>query len=60
MQWSEDMSTVLVSICCLTYNHVSYIKDALEGFVKQKTNFNYEIWIFDDASTDGTSEIIQE
>lgn len=54
------MNDKLVSIFCLTYNHVDYIRDALEGFVKQKTNFQYEVFVYDDASTDGTSEIIME
>ena len=41
----------LVSICCLTYNHEPYIRDALEGFLKQKVTFPYEILIYYDAST---------
>jgi glycosyltransferase involved in cell wall biosynthesis len=50
---------VLVSICCITYNHEKYISDAIESFLMQKTNFNYEILIHDDASTDSTAEIIK-
>lgn len=50
----------MVSVCCLTYNHEKYIRDALEGFVSQKTNFAYEVWIHDDASTDKTASIIKE
>lgn len=53
-------SEVMVSICCLTYNHENYIRKTLDGFVNQKTNFKYEILIHDDASTDKTTEIIQE
>lgn len=49
----------LVSICCITYNHALYIKQAIEGFLMQKTSFTYEILIHDDASTDGTKEIIK-
>ena len=46
----------LVSICCLTYNHVNFIEDALEGFLKQQVNFPFEIIVHDDASNDGTRE----
>jgi len=49
----------LVSICCLTYNHEPYIKDALDGFLKQEVTFPYEVLIYDDASTDGTAGIIR-
>lgn len=50
----------IVSICCTAYNHVDYIKDAIEGFLMQKTDFPIEIIIHDDASTDGTTDIINE
>lgn len=50
----------LVSICCTTYNHVDYIRKCLDGFVMQKTNFSIEVLIYDDASTDGTQDIIHE
>lgn len=50
----------LVSICSITYNHAPYIRQCLDGFLMQKTNFKYEIIIHDDASTDGTTEIIKE
>lgn len=49
-----------LSIICLAYNQVRFIRDALEGFVRQKTNFPFEVIIHDDASTDGTTEIIKE
>lgn len=50
----------LVSICCATYNHAPYIRQCLDGFVMQKTNFPVEILIHDDASTDGTQDIVRE
>lgn len=51
---------VEVSVKCMAYNHVQYIKQCLDGFVMQKTNFVYEVIVHDDASTDGTDEIIKE
>lgn len=51
---------VMVSICCITYNHENYIADAIEGFLNQKTNFKYEVLIHDDASTDQTQQIIKK
>lgn len=50
----------LVSIACLTYNHEKYIRDAINGFLIQKTDFQIEIIIHDDASTDNTANIIRE
>lgn len=51
---------IMVSICCITYNHEKYIRQALDSFLMQKTNFKYEIIIHDDASTDNTANIIRE
>lgn len=50
----------LVSICVLTYNHEKYLRQAMDSFLCQKTDFEYEIVIHDDASTDATAEIIRE
>ena len=50
----------MVSVCCITYNHAKYIRDAIEGFLNQKTTFLFEILIHDDASTDNTAQIIRE
>ena len=50
----------LVSVRCITYNHESYIAQALDGFLMQKTNFPFEIVVHDDASTDRTADIIRE
>lgn len=54
------MEEILVSIWCITYNHELYIRDALEGFLAQKTNFTFEIIVHDDASTDETAKIVKE
>ena len=54
------MGTPLVSICCIVYNHENYLRDCIDGFLMQKTDFEYEILIHDDASTDSSQEIIRE
>ena len=51
---------IIVSIQCLAYNHAPYIRQCLDGFVMQKTNFRFEAIVHDDASTDGTQDIIRE
>ena len=51
---------MIVSIICTAYNHEKYIKYAIDGFLMQKTNFEYEILIHDDASTDNTPKILKE
>jgi glycosyltransferase involved in cell wall biosynthesis len=56
----ENNNIPLVSICCLTYNQETYIKQCLDGFIMQKTNFPFEVLIHDDASTDKTASIIRE
>ena len=50
----------MVSICCLAYNQKKYIGKTIESFLTQKTSFEYEIIIHDDASSDGTQDIIRE
>lgn len=52
-------TTPLVSVTILTYNHEDYIQECLDSIVCQQTNFPFEIIIGDDASTDGTPDIIR-
>lgn len=51
---------VLVSVCCMAYNHEKYIEKTLQSIISQKTKFSYEVLICDDASTDGTRAIIEK
>lgn len=53
-------NSVKVSVFCLAYNHEKYIRKCLEGFIKQKTTFDFEVLVHDDASTDNTVKIIRE
>lgn len=52
-------SAPTVSVVTITYNHEAFIRDTLDGFVSQRVDFPVEFIIADDASTDGTAEIIQ-
>ena len=49
-----------VSICVVTYNQEKYIAQCLQSIVDQETDFDFEIIVGDDCSTDGTREIVRE
>lgn len=54
------MNNIKVSIICNAYNQATYIEEALESFLMQETDFAFEVLVHDDASTDGTAEIIKQ
>lgn len=54
------MENVTISIVCDVFNHEPYLRQCLDGFVMQKTDFPFEILINDDASTDKSVDIIKE
>lgn len=49
-----------VTVCCMVYNQACYVEKMLDGIVMQKTTFKYRALIHDDASTDGTVEILKK
>lgn len=49
-----------VVVWCNTFNQASYIKDTMEGFCMQQTNFPFACLIMDDASTDNEPEVIKQ
>ena len=49
-----------LAIKCMVYNQAPYIRQCLDGFVMQQTNFPFIAIVHDDASTDGSASIIQE
>lgn len=55
-----DCHAVRVSVIVLAYNHESYIQQALDSILRQKTNFVFEVLINDDASYDQTPRILQD
>ena len=56
----EENRTCKVSVLCAAYNHEEYLRQTLDSFVNQKTDFPFEVLVNDDASTDSTGDIIRE
>ena len=56
----KNSSEPLVTVLCIAFNQSKYIAQALDSLLAQVTNFQYEIVVHDDASTDGTCDIIRE
>lgn len=50
----------ICTVLMISYNHAKYMRKAIESVIYQKTDYRYKIHIFDDASTDGTADIIRE
>ena len=57
--YNQCANNLKVCVRCYTYNHSSYIEDALDGFCLQETNFPFVCAIVDDASTDGEQNVIR-
>ena len=57
---SSSESEYICTVLLIAYNHKPYIKLAIESVLRQETQYKYKIHIFDDASTDGTSDIVCE
>ena len=58
MKRINNIDIPLISVCLITYNHVKYIREAIQGVLVQKIDFECEIIIADDFSTDGTTAIV--
>lgn len=53
------MITPKISVLMLTYNHAPYLKEAIEGVLMQKTDFDFELIICNDCSPDSSEQVIQ-
>src|ERR1700733_2331273 len=56
----KDRSPVKLSVAVITYNHESFIRQALESVLAQQVNFEYEIIVAEDHSTDNTRAIVMD
>lgn len=56
---SKTETNAKVTIICVTYNQEEYIEQCLDSLVSQKTNFEYQIFVGEDCSTDNTREIVK-
>ncbi|GHV20481.1 hypothetical protein FACS189494_04320 [Spirochaetia bacterium] len=54
------MRKPICTVLFVSYNHASYIRKAFESVLSQKTRYAFKIHVFDDASTDGSADIIRE
>jgi glycosyltransferase involved in cell wall biosynthesis len=48
-----------LTVCLITYNHANYVQETLDSILAQKTSFGWNIHIYDDHSTDGTTDIVR-
>ena len=55
----NSMKKPLISVCVVTYQHKNYIGECLDSILRQKGEFSLEILVHDDASTDGSQEMIR-
>ncbi len=55
-----ENNKIKVSVVVATYNHEKYIGHTLESIVTQKVNFEFEVLVGEDCSTDGTAKIVKE
>lgn len=60
MQINKIRDDIKVTVVCITYNHEEVIRDALDSFLNQKTNFSYQIFVGEDKGPDGTAEVVRE
>ena len=49
-----------VSVCCITYDHERYVAQAIESVLMQQTDFEVELVIGEDCSTDSTRALAQQ
>ncbi|UOK43780.1 MULTISPECIES: GNAT family N-acetyltransferase [Flavobacterium] len=56
----DSMKKAKVSVFCMVYNHEPFLKKCIDGFIMQKTDFDFEIVIGEDCSSDKSRDILLE
>ncbi len=59
-KWKKHNISPMVTVRCMTYNHIRFLSRALDSILSQITDFSFEIIVHDDCSTDGTIELIRK
>ncbi|MBQ7637853.1 MAG: CDP-glycerol glycerophosphotransferase family protein [Clostridia bacterium] len=59
-RFEENNDDCAVTVCCITYNHHDYIRQALDSFVMQKTDFKFKVFVGEDCGPDDTADIVRE
>ncbi len=57
---AEQNDGTAVTVCCITYKHEHLIRQALDSFLMQKTNFKFKVFVGEDCGRDRTADIIRE
>lgn len=57
---NHEANSPKVSVCVITYNQEAYIGQCLQSIIDQETDFDFEVIVGDDCSTDRTRTIIEE
>jgi len=59
-QGNASTSTPVCSVCIANYNGMDVIKDCLNSVFTQDCDFHFEVIVHDDASIDGSADIVRE
>ena len=54
----ENLPIPKVSVFVMVYNHEAYLKECLDGILMQQCNFNFDVVVGEDASTDNSRKIL--
>ncbi len=60
MMTDPSAADLKLTVVVLAYNQKALFRQAIESVVTQQVNFRYEILVCDDASTDGTTDVVRE